>query len=181
MSSPPDSESIPSPAVSSLRSRFEQLAVDTSITQLKRPISSYDFLAPDSHVPRPRAASGAYGPHSADPNSSNQLRPSSSSSDLKGTKRPPPPPPGPRGSSKPPSPSASPLLHPSHAHHSSPTSLSSMVTLNSAIKLSSSPTRKPPPPPPHSSHLLIDFESSVSHTVGDVAPVVSRVSSVWFK
>ncbi|KAJ3509069.1 hypothetical protein NLJ89_g5412 [Agrocybe chaxingu] len=100
-----DSESLQ--AVKSLKSKFEQLAVQTSP---HRPGSS-DFLAPSS--PRPRAVSSSVVDAPA-----SHLRTSSSSSDLRvPVKKAPPPPPPPRGSktlnpSPIPSPSPSPLLRP---------------------------------------------------------------------
>lgn len=108
----------PRPAVQSLRSRFEQLAVDTSgsSSHSRGPSSSNkylgyqgDLLTPTS--PRPRASSNTYSNTHVD---IHHLRSSSSSSDLKtGVKRPPPPPPsrgskGPSGSPIP----GSPLLRP---------------------------------------------------------------------
>src|SRR5882762_11670688 len=82
-------ETTPPPAVSSLRSRFEQLAVETS------PGHQPGLLAVD---PRPRAISGT---QETRPQYANHLRSTSSSSDLNtGAKRPPPPPPPPRGLAK---------------------------------------------------------------------------------
>jgi hypothetical protein len=96
----------PQPAVKSLRSKFEQLANDLAN---KRPMMVQDsMLEPDSAVARPRAVSGSSSdnPHP----DTRDLRPSSSSSDLKQSiKRPPPPPPRPSKAGQRP---ASPLLRP---------------------------------------------------------------------
>lgn len=114
-------------AVKSLRSRFEQLTLETS----QRPNSistssslqneSRDVIAGGESSPRQRSTSGTFthGPISSnlhDPH--HHLRSASSSSDLQfGIRRPPPPPPPSRGinhktSSPIPSPSPSPLLRP---------------------------------------------------------------------
>jgi hypothetical protein len=99
----------PPPAVKSLRSKFENLALDGMTA---RPPSVQNHLDPNH--PRSRAVSGADTAQASD---SQHLRSSSSSSDLKvSAKRPPPPPPPPpppRGSKAgPPSPLPSPLLRP---------------------------------------------------------------------
>ncbi|KAK0490255.1 Endonuclease/exonuclease/phosphatase [Armillaria novae-zelandiae] len=103
-------ETIPQPAVKNLRSKFEQLAVETSTAQnsIKRPPSSNgngSLLEPVS--PRQRTSSGGSYSHDG-PDETRQLRASSSSSDLR--KRPPPPPPSrvPKATS----PNPSPLLRP---------------------------------------------------------------------
>ncbi|KXN88342.1 hypothetical protein AN958_07487 [Leucoagaricus sp. SymC.cos] len=85
-------------AVRNLRSRFEQLAVETS-SQLRRPSTNANGSGPSS--PRPRQVSASKLDISTP---KTHLRTSSSSSDLKVfTKRPPPPPP-PRIPKPPPSP-----------------------------------------------------------------------------
>ncbi|KAF8075794.1 Endonuclease/exonuclease/phosphatase [Lyophyllum atratum] len=106
------------PAVQSLRSKFEQLAANISPKSHQRHSSGNqgDFLTSSTPVsPRPRATSNT---HPNDPSDAKNLRPSSSSSDLKvGTKRPPPPPPPARtpktvASSPVPASLPSPLLRP---------------------------------------------------------------------
>jgi hypothetical protein len=94
----------PPPAVKSLRSKFEKLALDTNT---RRTPTTQNFLIIDPAQARPRAVSSSESP----PPDTHYLRSSSSSSDLKTIKRPPPPPPR---ISKPASPrhSASPLLRP---------------------------------------------------------------------
>ncbi|KAH9928823.1 uncharacterized protein B0H18DRAFT_998868 [Fomitopsis serialis] len=150
-SSSPDIESTPPPAVSSLRSRFEQLAAGSSAAPgHKRPLSSHGLLTPEPSSPRPRAASGT---DELRPDA-RLLRPTSSSSDLKtGTKRPPPPPPG--RSSRAPSPAplvSSPLLRPTLAAEPPSSPLVHDATLPSSRSVSPNKTaslsRKPPPPPP---------------------------------
>ncbi|RDB20337.1 putative inositol polyphosphate 5-phosphatase C9G1.10c [Hypsizygus marmoreus] len=110
------------PAVRSLRSKFEQLAVEKS-TGLNSAHnggarsesgSRNELLAPGGPAsPRPRASSNTYSNSQPE---IQHLRSSSSSSDLKGTKRPPPPPPPSRGLKATPALSspvpASPLLRP---------------------------------------------------------------------
>ncbi|KAH9843546.1 uncharacterized protein C8Q71DRAFT_3565 [Rhodofomes roseus] len=149
--SSPDIESTPPPAVSSLRSRFEQLAAGSSAGPApKRPISTHGLLTPEPLSPRPRAASGS---NELRPDA-RSLRPTSSSSDLKtGTKRPPPPPPG--RSSRAPSPApavSSPLLRATLAADPPSSPLVHETTLPTSRPVSpnkSAPlSRKPPPPPP---------------------------------
>lgn len=83
MEGPNSIENQPIPAVKSLRSKFEQLAIDISHG---RPSDSR-YLSPSSS--RPRAASGTFNEQES---SVQQLRSSSSSSDLQAKlKRPPPP------------------------------------------------------------------------------------------
>jgi hypothetical protein len=97
-------------AVKNLKSRFEQLALDASSNRVGNGINQDDFLLAPTTSPRPRASSNTYlNPNNTE--STHQLRPSSSSSDLTvPLKRPPPPPPPPRGSKtiRSPSPSISP-------------------------------------------------------------------------
>ncbi|TFY62522.1 hypothetical protein EVG20_g6669, partial [Dentipellis fragilis] len=68
MASPPSIESTPPPAVSSLRSKFEQLALDTShATLAPKPPSSpkpqaRELLKPEPSSPRPRALSNPDDP-----------------------------------------------------------------------------------------------------------------------
>jgi hypothetical protein len=153
MSAPHGVESVPTPAVSSLRSRFEQLAVDSTIK-----LPSNGRLTADPPSPRPRAASGSSGVQPDNPRSET-LRTSSSSSDLKGSKRPPPPPPI-RAS-----PNATPLLRPTHI--SSSPSLSHIAAYGSTPNLlNMTPMKKPPPPPPPSANKLgsVLFNRSYSPT-----------------
>jgi hypothetical protein len=146
-------ESTPPPAVSSLRSRFEQLAADS----FSRPQSA--LLVPDPSSPRPRAVSGTQEPR---PQQHGHLRSASSSSDLNtGIKRPPPPPPPPpRASSRSslvssaaPTPSASPLLRPVPIPNSS----------NALHGSSISPGKSP------SMSLQVEDEASSMAPVGGVA------------
>ena len=160
MSSSRDSviESTPPPAVSSLRSRFEQLAVDS----LSR--TQFGLLSVEPLSPRPRAISGTQETRPQH----GHLRSASSSSDLNtGAKRPPPPPPPPRGSIKPgfssaspsPSPSASPLLRPVPVPNSSPSHLS-------AAQTGSSPER--------SLLMRAEGEMSPTPTLGGVASLRNK-------
>lgn len=110
-----DIESKPPPPVSSLRSRFEQLAVQTQPSSSK-PSPQLGLLSPEQTSPRQRAVSGTQEtrPQAV------HLRSASSSSDLKyGAKRPPPPPP-PRGAKPATSPSPSPLMRPVPIPNSTP-------------------------------------------------------------
>jgi hypothetical protein len=113
---PADIDSGSLPAVKSLRSKFEQLAVDTAHNTPRPSSSTGDLLHVDTPSPRVRRPSGSHLDFSP---SQTHLRSSSSSSDLKvGTKRPPPPPP-PRIAKPHPSPksSRSPSPLPSAMHH----------------------------------------------------------------
>lgn len=120
-------ESTPPPAVRSLRSKFEHLAVAISPSP---PRTYLGLLSPEpTSPPRPRAVSGSqetrpqYG----------HLRSASSSSDLRtGSKRPPPPPPRGAKPIRPSSPAPSLLLRPVPIPNSSP-------LLPSISLLSSSP------------------------------------------
>ena len=106
-----DIEAQPPPLVSSLRSRFEQLAVKTH----SKPSQQLGLLSPESTGPRPRAVSTQETRPQA-----THLRSSSSSSDLKyGAKKPPPPPPPPRGVK--PLASSSPLMRSVPMPYSTPT------------------------------------------------------------
>ncbi|KAJ7174548.1 Endonuclease/exonuclease/phosphatase [Mycena filopes] len=98
---PSDIDTVPSPAVKNLRSRFEQLALG--------PTPNGPGLVPAT--PRPRATSGSSpSPSNGDRTpGSPTLRPSNSSSDLRVGRKPPPPPPSRTAK---PSPTASPLLRP---------------------------------------------------------------------
>ncbi|KAF5371467.1 hypothetical protein D9615_009590 [Tricholomella constricta] len=130
------------PAVQSLRSRFEQLAVNLSPKSHHRHSSGNtgDLLAPRTPgSPRPRASSNT---QSDEPSGTHHLRSSSSSSDLKvGTKRPPPPPPPSRPSkgltgSPTPALSPSPLLRPvpvPPGAHGSPRLGSSSLPTNGSV------------------------------------------------
>ncbi|GLB33204.1 putative inositol polyphosphate phosphatase, catalytic domain [Lyophyllum shimeji] len=133
------------PPVQSLRSKFEQLAVQKSPRSHQRNGSGNqgDLLAPSAPVsPRPRATSNTY---SDVPPDTHTLRPSSSSSDLKiGTKRPPPPPPPPSRPSKVllgspvPALSPSPLLRPVPIPPSPRLNAASLATNGSSSTSSSS-------------------------------------------
>ncbi|CCM00274.1 uncharacterized protein FIBRA_02304 [Fibroporia radiculosa] len=176
---PPDIESTPPPAVSSLRSRFEQLAADTA-SQLttKRPMSSYGLLTAEPASPRPRASSGFNDPRP----DIHILRPASSSSDLKtGVKRPPPPPPA-RSSraSSPAPPPLSPLLRPVPASDPPSLLLGSESTAPSSVRpvspnKSGSLSRKPPPPPPcHETKV----EQTASPRAADVSTLVNKYGNL---
>ncbi len=150
-------ESAPSPAVSSLRSRFEKLAAESSpapSTSSLKPSGSVQHLAAVPPSPRLRAYSPADGDHDSPVPRSPSLRPVSSGSDLKAaTKRPPPPPPI-RPSSRAPSPAnlrASPLMHPIPDSSVVPLEhepLSESVSVSSVSSRAASISRRPPPPPP---------------------------------
>ncbi|KZT67027.1 hypothetical protein DAEQUDRAFT_427886 [Daedalea quercina L-15889] len=172
-SNSPDIESTPPPAVSSLRSRFEQLAAGSNAGQgPKRPLSSYGLLTPQPPSPRPRAASGS---NELKPDA-RSLRSTSSSSDLKtGTKRPPPPPPG-RSSraASPAPPMSSPLLRPtpvaepplsSPLIHETTLPNSRSVSPNKTASLSRKP---PPPPPPHFREPLVEVNPAARTSVSSL-------------
>ena len=139
-------------AVSDLRSRFEQLAVDNATTtprSVKRLSSGQDHLAPESFRPRASSATEEQKPLNQ------ALRAASSSSDLKkATKRPPPIPPSrsPRASSPNPSASTSHLAHNPRVTgmFTSPSASSSSLPIPAETKQirAASLARKPPPPPP---------------------------------
>ncbi|KAI0706882.1 hypothetical protein C8T65DRAFT_220373 [Cerioporus squamosus] len=141
------------PAVSSLRSRFEKLAADSSPAST----SSLKPPAPGSHThlavpPSPRLRPAPEHDRESSDSSIHSLHPSSSSSDLKATAKRPPPPPPLRPSSRAPSPAnprVSPLLRPvadasaalvDHDITAEPASVAAKAALLS---------RRPPPPPPH--------------------------------
>lgn len=162
-SNSPDIESTPPPAVSSLRSRFEQLAASSTspASGPKPPLSTHGLLlTPELLSPRPRAASG---PNDFRPDA-RALRPVSSSSDLKTVTKKPPPPPPPGRSSRAASPAphmSSPLLRPTLAAEPPSSPIVHETTLpnlrspspNKSISLARKP---PPPPPPHSRELLVE-------------------------
>lgn len=136
-------------AVSDLRSRFEQLAVNSTTSRTAKRLSGgHDLLAPVPPSPRPRSSSIT---EEQNP-SSRILRGTASSSDLKvATKRPPPVPP-PRGSrANSPSPT-SPLLHPVALTDSAPSHSQSHMFPATEPKpsIKAALARKPPPPPPPS-------------------------------
>ncbi|EKM58956.1 uncharacterized protein PHACADRAFT_249089 [Phanerochaete carnosa HHB-10118-sp] len=137
---PPQVEETPAPAVSSLRSKFEKLAVESSsTTSLNRLSMSQDLLTPDSGSPRPRAMSI---PDERPPSSPHSLRSASSSSDLKKKQPPPPPPRSSKGSSPAPSATSSPHVYPVPMR-SEPPSPTHTAPPNRVALLH----RKPPPPP----------------------------------
>ncbi|THG99616.1 hypothetical protein EW145_g7231 [Phellinidium pouzarii] len=143
-----EADSTQLPAISALRSKFEKLAQDTSTSSLAAPsrpaaatasststraLDSSDLLSPVSN--RQRALSNSYADVEAPVPI--QLRPSSSSSDLKLARRPPPPPPPPTRSPKP---YLHPPLHPVPASTSSPP-----VSAASGLDKQVLTSRKPPP------------------------------------
>ena len=161
-------ETVAQPAVNTLRSRFEQLALDTSSPSSSpspnRPINdTRDLLTAETPSPRARASSNPKEPSSPfDP--SRHVRNSSSSSDLKAAgKRPPPPPPS-RATKPSASPSASPHLRPVPVHAAS-SGYASDVSTSSQSSIRRLSDRRPPPIP----SALLDGESSDSPTVGSVA------------
>lgn len=147
MSDFPPVEETHTPAVSSLRSKFEQLAVDTSKSAHRLSSASTQDIAllapPDSGSPRPRASSTS----NEQKPSPKLLRAASSSSDLKVYERRPPPTP-PQRNSQVNTPAGSPLLRPTalQGPESSPISSPSLLSLDAKKALLA---RKPPPPPPN--------------------------------
>ncbi|KAI0640536.1 hypothetical protein C8Q79DRAFT_443107 [Trametes meyenii] len=151
-------ESAPSPAVSSIRLRFEKLAADSSSAPtsntLKPPGSPR--LAPVPPSPRMRPHAPAEGDHDLPVPRSPALRPATSASDLKaGAKRPPPPPPG-RPSSRAPSPAnprISPLVRPvPDSGTATPDHEPLSEPISASAKAASISRRPPPPPPPSQDH-----------------------------
>ncbi|TBU29124.1 hypothetical protein BD311DRAFT_757015 [Dichomitus squalens] len=136
-------ETTPPPAVSSLRSRFEKLAADSSApapSTLKPSTPLTPAPAPLTPSPRPV--------HAPELESNNHyLHPASSSSDLRSLAKRPPPPPPLRPTSRAPSPALnrSPLLLPS-----SPARIESDLPPESTPVPSKAAAlaRRPPPPPP---------------------------------
>lgn len=169
--SPPDVEETPIPAVSSLRSKFEQLAVDSSPTiSVHKATSSHDLLVPEPGSPRPRAMSN-HDQRSASPVHPRALRTAASISDLQsGTntkKQPPPPPPRSRGNSPAASVKASPLLRPV-ADSPLASSIPPIPSTDASPSRAALLARKPPPPPPPAQHDPFD-----DHVVGGVAARIS--------
>lgn len=170
MSSPSDIESTPAPAVSSLRSRFEKLAADSSKTATQRPVSSYGLLTTDPPSPRPRTRSGTYDPKP----DTHSLRAASSSSDLRTTKIPPsqlspsagssratsPAPPIPNFQTRPPS------EHPSQEVVS--------VASASTTPLTTPKKPPPPPPPPHPLHSYSDPSVHGNNGTNGVASLINK-------
>ncbi|KAH7881837.1 hypothetical protein F5I97DRAFT_1932266 [Phlebopus sp. FC_14] len=109
-------ESVPTPSIKSLKSRFEQLALESSATAhvlaTPKPVHSSALLPADATNARPRTPLGNDEQTNRSP--VRDLRTSSSSSDLKptGSRRAPPPPPPSRGKKPTHSPAVSPLLRP---------------------------------------------------------------------
>jgi hypothetical protein len=123
-----DSQSLP--AVSSLRSKFEQISRDLSPLARPRPLSNYDHdrLSPEPSRHRQRTGSLS----KSQPREDHQLRTASSSSDLKvALMRPPPPPPPNRATKPPTSPAVSPLLRSVPIPIANHTNLSSNVIISS--------------------------------------------------
>ena len=150
-------ESAPSPAVSSLRSRFERLAADStpaspSPSSLK-PSASLHHLGPVPPSPRLRPLLHPEGEHDTlypEPRSPS-LRPASSASDLKAAAKRPPPPPPVRPTSRAPSPAnprLSPLVRPVLDSTISPPENDPLSEPPSASTRPASAARRPPPPPP---------------------------------
>ncbi|KAI9059017.1 hypothetical protein FKP32DRAFT_1181093 [Trametes sanguinea] len=155
-------ESAPSPAVSSLRSRFEKLAADSSAAPTTpsaslKPSGSVHHLAAVPPSPRLKPLLHPDPDHPSLEPRSPLLRPASSASDLKAaTKRPPPPPPG-RPSSRAPSPAnvrVSPLVRPVPDSSSGSTPEHEPLSEPASVvaKPSSAIRRPPPPPPPGHDH-----------------------------
>ena len=150
-SSPSEAQSIETsklPAVSSLKSHFEQIANANSqipvnkkptVPGLGFPTSSSGLLTADGGVtPRQRTSSGDFHLRVDNPGDAQRpavhLRSASSSSDLRSSKRPPPPPP--TRPTKPASPSASPHLR--------------SIPISSLANPSTTLAKRPPPPIPSS-------------------------------
>lgn len=155
-----DVEEIQISAVSSLRSKFERLAVDAA-QKPHRSFGAHDLLAPDPTSPRPRANSTT----EQQKPSTKSLRTASSSSNLKDVDRKGPPAHVEHASTSASPVPASPLLHPVVA--SGPPSPSSTLSLRSAegrqIKAALL-ARKPPPPPPVTPRLEFQAASSSTDT-----------------
>ena len=170
--SPPDVEETPIPAVSSLRSKFEKLAIDSSPSaSIHKTASSHDLLVPEPSSPRPRAMSN-HDQSSASPVDPRALRTAASSSDLKSSanakRPPPPPPPRSRGSSPAASVRASPLVQAvadSPAASIPPVSIAPSDASPSKAALLA---RRPPPPPASVQHDPFD-----DHPVGGIAARIS--------
>ena len=176
-SSPTESESVETsrpPAVSSLKSHFEQIANANSqtatgkkptVSGLGLPTSTSGLLTADHRVSsRQRLSSGDLHPQADDRDDDHRpvghLRSSSSSSDLRSPKRPPPPPP--TRSSKPASPGASP--------RSRPTPIPSLPPPNP----SAGPTKRPPPPIPPSPNPKSDLPLPQTRNVASMRERFSR-------
>ncbi|CAL1701914.1 unnamed protein product [Somion occarium] len=175
---PPDVETTPSPAVSSLRSRFEKLATEAAVeAPFKRPPSSLSVHdSSDSSIHHARTASNA----SDHPPPSQYLRPVSSSSDMKaGIRRPAPPPPSHRAASPSPHPSSSPLIRPV-PDSIQPALLPEVNVVDERSLSKPALQRKPPPPPPplqrrSAEGLSNKFQTSVaSPVVPSAMPVVDE-------
>ena len=172
-------ESAPPPAVSSLRSRFEKLAADSSVSShpsLKpSPAPAHSFLAPASTPSSPQLRPSPIPEHDRDVSEQHPhfLHPSSSSSDVRIVgKRPPPPPPSPLcppSRTPSPAPARSPLLRP----------VSPAVTdldvpqesLTAAAKVAALARRPPPPPPPSQDH--------AAHRTAPVSSLVKQFGCVF--
>jgi hypothetical protein len=166
-----DVDSGPRLAVRSLRSKFEQMALDVSpnpqISHSRSPSGTLMLSEPGS--PRPRAASSSM--HAVPPDA-HYLRATSSSSDLKvaGKRPPPPPPPPPRGSKAPPSPFGSPLLRPVPVPSFSPST--STVSLDSSISTNSILASTNP-------SVLADYESPSTSPSRSVASLRNKFAYVF--
>lgn len=152
------------PAVSSLKSHFEQIANTSSqitlskkptVSGLGLPTSTGGLLTADRRVtPRQRTSSGDLQSQIDDYDNGHG---SPSSSDLRSFKRPPPPPP--IRSSKTASPNASPRLHP---------------VQTPLPNLSASPIKRPPPPIPPSPILKSDLPLPLPGNVASIRGKFSR-------
>ena len=132
------------PAVSSLRSRFEKLAAESSPSLKPSPSGSHLSPVPSS----PRLSASPAPDHGRIPSDASvrSLHSSSSTSDLKaGAKRPPPPPPPLRAPS-PANPRRSPLLRSVPDHTPSPSEPD--LLLDTPLTPKPASLRRPPPPPP---------------------------------
>ena len=154
MDRPDGVETSPPPAVSSLRSRFEKLAADSSASAATlKPSSSQVHLSPNLAPPSPRLAPAPEHAHDREPSDSSvhSLRSSTSSSDLKSpAKRPPPPPPfrPPSRAASPANPRASPLLRPLPDAQQPSIDLDPSPEPTSVAAKAALLSRRPPPPPP---------------------------------
>jgi hypothetical protein len=168
-----DTEAGPSPGVSNLRSRFEQLAQSSTPTVLT-PSTSFPPSRPSSSLAK--HAFEAEGHHHATAETDRTLRPMGSASSLRSnasTRKAPPPPPPPRGA-KPagvasPSPGPSPLLH--------PTNIIDPQEQPPSTSLDALMARKPPPAPP-SSALDKHSEEENHPPAGGVASLRNKFACV---
>lgn len=162
----PETNSLP--PVSALRSRFEQLAFETSPKAASTSqFETNNYLSPGSNHARRRTSSNASEVPESPSQSTHNLRTSVSSSDLKGAKRKPPPPPT---SSRPQTASTS-TQTPSYQNGFSSSALTSpshsAQGTVSNMKPPSIPRKPPPPPARHGQGL--ESEAAVA-TGGNASP-----------